>query len=175
MYHLDIPKTRQYDHGKVEVIARSSAGEARTETTLTVKQRSGDYRGVLKSSPRRKFHFKRKKKVISKTIPITDLCCSEIRYISNIAISKIPCKQLYYSNNRKIGIVFIMMKYYSLIISKKNEFFKVEKINTNDPTYDILAPCTFEYRTRVIMLHTSSNPNFPVPCSYPWSLTASVR
>lgn len=55
MYHLDIPKTRQYDHGTVEVIARSSVGEARTETTLTVKQRSDDYRGVLKNSPRRKF------------------------------------------------------------------------------------------------------------------------
>ncbi|XP_011704408.1 PREDICTED: titin [Wasmannia auropunctata] len=52
MYHLDIPKTRQYDHGKVEVIARSSVGEARTETSLTVKQRSDDYRGVLKNSPR---------------------------------------------------------------------------------------------------------------------------
>ncbi|XP_031367951.1 titin isoform X4 [Apis dorsata] len=52
MYHLDIPKTRQYDHGKVEVIARSSVGEARTETTLTVKPRSDDYRGVLKNSPR---------------------------------------------------------------------------------------------------------------------------
>ncbi|KAJ8687530.1 hypothetical protein QAD02_023324, partial [Eretmocerus hayati] len=52
MYHLDIPKTRQYDNGKVEVIARSSVGETRVETTLTVKPRSGDYRGVLKSSPR---------------------------------------------------------------------------------------------------------------------------
>lgn len=58
MYHLDIPKTRQYDHGKVEVIARSSVGEAHTETTLTVKQRSDDYRGVLKNSPRRKFTFR---------------------------------------------------------------------------------------------------------------------
>ncbi|XP_033210459.1 titin [Belonocnema kinseyi] len=52
MYHLDIPKTRQYDHGKIEVVARSSVGEARTETTLTVKPRSDDYRGVLKNSPR---------------------------------------------------------------------------------------------------------------------------
>ncbi|XP_074100964.1 sallimus isoform X11 [Cotesia typhae] len=52
MYHLDIPKTRQYDHGKVEVVARSSLGEARCETTLTVKPRSDDYRGVLKNSPR---------------------------------------------------------------------------------------------------------------------------
>lgn len=54
MYHLDIPKTRQYDNGKIEIIARSSVGEARTETTLNVKPRSDDYRGVLKSSPRRK-------------------------------------------------------------------------------------------------------------------------
>lgn len=60
MYHLDIPKTRQYDHGKVEVIARSSVGEARTETTLTVTPRSGDYRGVLKTSPRRKYILKKK-------------------------------------------------------------------------------------------------------------------
>ncbi|XP_014204704.1 titin [Copidosoma floridanum] len=52
MYHMDIPKTRQYDNGKIEVVARSSVGEARTETTLTVTPRSGDYRGVLKSSPR---------------------------------------------------------------------------------------------------------------------------
>lgn len=58
MYHLDIPKTRQYDHGKVEVIARSSVGESRTETFLTVKQRSDDYRGVLKNSPRRKLSSK---------------------------------------------------------------------------------------------------------------------
>lgn len=55
MYHLDIPKTRQYDNGKIEIIARSSVGEARTETTLTVKPRSDDYRGVLKTSPRRKY------------------------------------------------------------------------------------------------------------------------
>lgn len=60
MYHLDIPKTRQYDHGKIEVIARSSVGEARTETTLTVKPRSGDYRGVLKTSPRRKYQLIKK-------------------------------------------------------------------------------------------------------------------
>lgn len=55
MYHLDIPKTRQYDNGKIEVVARSSVGEARTETTLTVRPRSDDYRGVLKNSPRRKY------------------------------------------------------------------------------------------------------------------------
>lgn len=54
MYHLDIPKTRQYDTGKVEVIARSSVGEAIAETELKVIPRQDDYRGVLKNSPRRK-------------------------------------------------------------------------------------------------------------------------
>lgn len=55
MWHLDIPKTRQYDHGKVEVIARNVCGESRVETMLTVKSRHDDYRGVLKNSPRRKY------------------------------------------------------------------------------------------------------------------------
>ncbi|XP_068082222.1 titin [Anabrus simplex] len=52
MWHLDIPKTRQYDHGKVEVVARNSAGEAVAVTDLTVKPRHDDYRNVLKNSPR---------------------------------------------------------------------------------------------------------------------------
>lgn len=56
MYHLDVPKTRQYDTGKVEVIARSSVGEAIAETELKVIPRHDDYRGVLKNSPRRKFN-----------------------------------------------------------------------------------------------------------------------
>lgn len=55
MYHLDIPKTRQYDTGKVEVIARSSVGETMTSTDLIVTERKDDYRGVLKNSPRRKY------------------------------------------------------------------------------------------------------------------------
>lgn len=55
MWHLDIPKTRQYDHGKVEVVARNSAGETKVETVLNVKPRGDDYRGVLKNSPRREF------------------------------------------------------------------------------------------------------------------------
>lgn len=54
MWHLDIPKTRQYDDGKIEIIAKNSAGEALCHTTLTVKPRGDDYRGVLKNSPRRK-------------------------------------------------------------------------------------------------------------------------
>ena len=55
MYHFDIPKTRQYDTGKIEVIARNSAGEAITTTELQIISRKDDYRGVLKNSPRRKF------------------------------------------------------------------------------------------------------------------------
>lgn len=57
MYHLDIPKTRQYDSGKVEIIARSSVGETLATADLTVIPRSDDYRGVLKNSPRRKYYF----------------------------------------------------------------------------------------------------------------------
>lgn len=53
MYHLDIPKTRQYDTGKIEVIARSSAGEAVATTELKIIPRHDDYRGVLKNAPRR--------------------------------------------------------------------------------------------------------------------------
>jgi hypothetical protein len=52
MYHLDIPKTRQYDTGKIEVIARSSVGETLATADLNVIQRTDDYRGVLKNSPK---------------------------------------------------------------------------------------------------------------------------
>lgn len=55
MYHMDIPKTRQYDTGKIEVIARSSVGESIAETELKVIPRHDDYRNVLKNSPRRKY------------------------------------------------------------------------------------------------------------------------
>lgn len=57
MYHLDIPKTRQYDTGKIEVIARSSVGETLATAELKVVERTDDYRGVLKNSPRRKYLF----------------------------------------------------------------------------------------------------------------------
>lgn len=53
MWHLDIPKIRQYDNGTVTVVARNSSGEVRVETKLTVTPREDDYRGVLKNSPRR--------------------------------------------------------------------------------------------------------------------------
>lgn len=55
MYHFDIPKTRQYDTGKIEVIARSSVGEAIASTELKVVPRHDDYRSVLKNAPRRKY------------------------------------------------------------------------------------------------------------------------
>lgn len=55
MYHFDIPKTRQYDTGKIEVIARNSVGEAMARCELKVIPRSDDYRAVLKNSPRRKY------------------------------------------------------------------------------------------------------------------------
>lgn len=54
---MDIPKTRQYDTGKVEVIARNSVGESIASTELNVVARSDDFRGVLKNSPRRKYNF----------------------------------------------------------------------------------------------------------------------
>lgn len=57
MFHLDIPKTRQYDTGKVEVIARNSVGESIASTELNVVARSDDFRGVLKNSPRRKYSY----------------------------------------------------------------------------------------------------------------------
>ncbi|RXG68646.1 Titin, partial [Armadillidium vulgare] len=52
MFHLDIPKTRQYDEGKIEVIARNSLGEAYATCELKVKPRQDDYRAVLKNSPK---------------------------------------------------------------------------------------------------------------------------
>jgi len=48
MWHLDIPKCQERDHGKIEVIARNQCGEAYATTALTVKRRRDDYRSVLK-------------------------------------------------------------------------------------------------------------------------------
>ncbi|KAA0201394.1 hypothetical protein HAZT_HAZT001733 [Hyalella azteca] len=55
MFHLDMPKTRQYDDGKVEVIARNALGEAYASCELKVTPRQDDYRAVLKNSPKREF------------------------------------------------------------------------------------------------------------------------
>ena len=54
MWHFDIPKCRDIDAGKVEVIARNSCGEAYASTTLTVNPRQDDYRAVLKHNVKRK-------------------------------------------------------------------------------------------------------------------------
>ena len=55
MWHLDIPKCQERDHGKIEVIARNQCGEAYSTTTLTVKRRKDDYRSVLKHNVKRKY------------------------------------------------------------------------------------------------------------------------
>lgn len=59
MWHLDIPKTRQYDDGKLEVVARNSQGSASCVVELKVTARTDDHRGVLKNSPKRKFDLPR--------------------------------------------------------------------------------------------------------------------
>jgi len=71
MFHLDVPKTRQYDTGKVEVIARNSVGESIASTELNVVARSDDYRNVLKNSPRRKFYFQHKPENLGRITYIT--------------------------------------------------------------------------------------------------------
>jgi len=55
MWHFDIPKCRDIDGGKVEVIARNSCGEAYASTTLTVNPRQDDYRAVLKHNVKRDY------------------------------------------------------------------------------------------------------------------------
>ncbi|CAL4067925.1 unnamed protein product, partial [Meganyctiphanes norvegica] len=52
IYHLDIPKTRQYDTGKIEVMCRNALGQAYAACELNVKPRMDDYRAVLKNSPK---------------------------------------------------------------------------------------------------------------------------
>ena len=59
MWRLDIPKTRQYDHGKIEVIARNAAGEAYTACELNVTPKQDDYRAMLKNSPKREWFAQR--------------------------------------------------------------------------------------------------------------------
>ena len=61
MWHLDIPKTRQYDDGVLEVVARNSQGQASCKVDLKVTPRNDDHRGLLKHSPKREsmicFHY----------------------------------------------------------------------------------------------------------------------
>jgi hypothetical protein len=78
MYHFDVPKTRQYDTGKIEVIARNSAGEALATTELEVVERRDDYRGVLKNSPRRKF--------LQKTIINCRFAANIKKYLTHLVI-----------------------------------------------------------------------------------------
>merc|ERR1711936_492003 len=55
MWHGDIPKCRDIDAGKVEVIARNSCGEAYATTTLTVTPREDDFRSVLRHNVKRDY------------------------------------------------------------------------------------------------------------------------
>ena len=55
MWHFDIPKCRDIDAGKVEVIARNSVGEAYATCTLTVTPRADDFRSVLRHNVKRKY------------------------------------------------------------------------------------------------------------------------
>merc|ERR1712193_242476 len=64
MWHFDIPKTRDIDAGKVEVIARNSCGEAYASTTLTVNPRQDDYRAVLKHNVKPFFEETKSKNTI---------------------------------------------------------------------------------------------------------------
>lgn len=55
MWHFDVPKCRDVDDGKVEVIARNSCGESYASTTLTVTPRKDDYRSVLRHNVKREY------------------------------------------------------------------------------------------------------------------------
>ena len=58
IYHLDIPRARQSDNGKVEIFAKNAVGECYASTTLTVHPKHDDYRAVLKNSPRPWYDYK---------------------------------------------------------------------------------------------------------------------
>lgn len=93
MYHMDIPKTRQYDTGKIEVIARSSIGEALATTELNVIPRKDDYRGVLKNAPRREYclipkysHIQQHKtyEIVAHSLLIAFLCTQSIKIVPQV-------------------------------------------------------------------------------------------
>ena len=55
MWHFDVPKCRDTDGGKVEVIARNACGEAYAATSLKVTPRQDDYRAVLRHNVKREW------------------------------------------------------------------------------------------------------------------------
>ncbi len=57
MWRFEIPRCRDVDGGKVEVIARNQCGEAYASTTLTVRPRKDDYRAVLKHNVKRESKY----------------------------------------------------------------------------------------------------------------------
>merc|ERR1719471_874590 len=66
MWHFDIPKCRDIDAGKVEVIARNSVGEAYATCTLTVTPRQDDYRSVLRHNVKPWYDSEEARKVKNK-------------------------------------------------------------------------------------------------------------
>merc|ERR1712038_1436036 len=66
MWHFDIPKCRDIDAGKVEVIARNSCGEAYATTTLTVTPREDDFRSVLRHNVKPWYDSEEARKVKNK-------------------------------------------------------------------------------------------------------------
>jgi hypothetical protein len=88
MHQLDIPKTRQYDHGEVKVIAKNIAGEAVAITSLEVKDKMADYRGVLKQRGK---SLSPLESVLSRppsTEPISPSpCVPRLRFVSQFVLS----------------------------------------------------------------------------------------
>merc|ERR1712038_232524 len=66
MWHFDIPKCRDIDAGKVEVIARNSVGEAYATCTLTVTPRADDFRSVLRHNVKPWYDSEEARKVKNK-------------------------------------------------------------------------------------------------------------
>ena len=51
MHYMDIPKCREYDGGKIRVVAKNSEGEEECTTQLTIVPKE-DWRARLKQTPR---------------------------------------------------------------------------------------------------------------------------
>lgn len=114
MWHLDVPKVRQYDHGKVEVVARNSVGESRVQTVLEVRNRHDDYRGVLKNSPRRElFWFISRKIIFNQNLNTitrlrTNVFFIQIRYIDFFSA-------LFFKNYYKLYLSLFLLLYLSYL------------------------------------------------------------
>ncbi len=82
MWHFDIPKCRDIDAGKVEVIARNSCGEAYSSTTLKVNPRQDDYRNVLKHNVKRKSPYSPRLLLLAKFVFETAFSATKSEYLA---------------------------------------------------------------------------------------------